>query len=220
MVMTKARIQYVESLAEYESGCQEHDKCLGHLVRSPSRILLPMQSLSVCTPVMKNDMSKAAVAALEGSSTYHTPMAKSISEDSLKGKRGRMRKGIIDCHINGSLRMVITPQSEFEENIVCVPKYLAIKWRVVYLDEDTSVYKPKLIEEGGNVVAERPPALNMKSLQGLKVAFWDRTCMGVSPYILKAFAGDCHGDETYLYPVYSKARLRVFQLVHDPQQSL
>jgi hypothetical protein len=194
----------VQTIAEYEHGCQKHEKCLGHLCKSPFGMILPMQSLAVSTSVIKNDISKAANAAFGGSGQYHSSQHQKILSKSMQKKSGRMRKGILNCHIDGSLRMVIGPQEHTHANVVCVPQYISKTWTVLYLDTETNRYKSRYVEEGDRAIAIRPPTLSIKSVQPVVISYWDKTYMGISPDVLKAFDGDFDGDEMHLNPVYSK----------------
>ena len=199
----------LQNLTDYEVNCQLHSsaRCSGHMCRTPSGILLPMQSLSINSPVIKNDIYKAARDAFSAPSQYHSSRSKKILSDSLKTKTGRMRKGILNCHVDGSLRMVITPQVDMHPHIVAVPHYLQNKWAVVYLDEDTNKYKTRYVQPGDYAIMTRPPALSKKSVQPVIVVFWNETCMGVSPELVKEFDGDYDGDEMHLYPVYSPSSI-------------
>lgn len=208
--MEKVNIMNVSTIAEYEAGCQEHtgEKCLGHLCRTPYGNILPMQSLAVSTGVITNDVSKAARFAFEGAGQYYFARSKDVLLDSMKKKTGRMRKGVLNCHIDGSLRMVITPQLDLGKEWVAVPRYLLGKWSVVYFDENCKKYRSKNVEDGDYAIAVRPPSLSIKSVQPVRITFWNETCLGISPYILKAFDGDYDGDEMHVFPVYSRASIQ------------
>ncbi|HAA5926481.1 TPA_asm: hypothetical protein GFY42_15270, partial [Listeria monocytogenes] len=201
--MENLDIKDISTLAEYEAGCKDHESCPGELCRTPYGTLLPMQSLAISTAVMKNDIAKVAVAAFGGSGKYYQNLSRSLLEASLKRKTGRMRKGIVNCHVDGSLRMIITPQTEDAPNVMMIPRYLSETWRVVYFDESTNKYKSRYVKDGDNAIAIRPPSLSVRSVQPVIVKYWDQTCMGISPYLVKAFDGDYDGDEMHLFPVYS-----------------
>lgn len=200
----------VATIAEYEAGCQVHtgDRCMGHLCRTPHGNILPMQSLAVSTGVITNDISRAARFAFEGTGEYYSSKSRDVMLDSMKKKTGRMRKGILNCHVDGSLRMVITPQIDSPREWVAVPKYLQDKWSVVYFDEGLWKYKSKTVRHGDYAIAVRPPSLSIKSVQPVRIMFWDNTCLGISPYILKAFDGDYDGDEMHIFPVYSQGSVQ------------
>lgn len=198
----------VKTISEYDHGCQQHEKCMGHLCKSPFGMILPMQSLAVSTSVIKNDIAKAAGVAFSGSGQYYNTQHKKILADSMKKKTGRMRKGILNCHIDGSLRMVIGPQEDFPINVVCIPQYLSDIWTVVYFDDSTNRYKSRIVADGDRAIAIRPPSLSIRSVQPVTVRYWSETYMGISPDLLKAFDGDYDGDEMHLYPVYSAEAIR------------
>ncbi|KAM4055241.1 RNA polymerase rpb1 [Hirsutella rhossiliensis] len=203
-------VMEVSTIAEYEAGCQEHSgsRCLGHLCKTPHGNMLPMQSLAVSTGVITNDVSKAARFAFEGPGQYYSSRSREVLLDSMKKKTGRMRKGILNCHVDGSLRMVITPQLDLGKEWVAVPKYLRDKWSVIYFDESSGKYKSRNIEHGDYALVIRPPSLSIRSVQPVRVTFWNETCLGISPYILKAFDGDYDGDEMHVFPVYSQASVQ------------
>lgn len=204
--MKNVDVMNVSTFEEYEEGCRIHPntKCAGHLCRTPHGNILPMQSLSVSTGVITNDVSRSAKFAFGGSNQYHSSKSKEVLLESMKGKTGRMRKGIVNCHVDGSLRMVITPQLLWSHEWVAIPRYLSDKWTVVYLDEKQNKYKSRNVSEGDYAILIRPPSLSIKSVQPVRIRFWDKTCMGVSPYIVKAFDGDYDGDEMHVFPVYSE----------------
>ncbi len=208
--MEKVGIMNVSTIAEYEAGCQEHigERCLGHLCKTPYGNVLPMQSLAVSTGVITNDVSKAARFAFEGPGQYYFTKSRDVLLNSMKKKTGRMRKGVLNCHIDGSLRMVITPQLDLGKEWVAIPKYLLDKWSVVYFDGDSNRYKSRHVQDGDYGIAIRPPSLSIKSVQPIRITFWDQTCLGISPYILKAFDGDYDGDEMHVFPVYSPASIQ------------
>jgi hypothetical protein len=204
----KVNVVNIRTIAEYEHGCQLHEKCLGHLCRSPYGMILPMQSLAISTSVIRNDISRASNAAFSGAGQYHSTQYKKILSDSMKSKTGRMRKGILNCHIDGSLRMVIGPQEHTSANVVLLPQYLKDIWTVLYLDPATNKYTRRKVVEGDRAIAVRPPALSVKSVQPVIISYWNETYVGISPDILKAFDGDFDGDEMQFYPVYSSDAIR------------
>ena len=140
---TKLKIQNIKtvsisSLHEYEAGCKLHENCLGHMGKTESNVLLPIQSMSVHNTNISNSVYKAAEVALQNPGTFGKIKYDQILKESMKKKTGRMRKGILNCHIDGSLRMVITPQWDFPRNVVAIPRYLNDKWYVCRLDERTN----------------------------------------------------------------------------------
>lgn len=101
----------------------------------------------------------------------------------MKKKSGRMRKGILNCHIDGSLRMVATPQWQFERKLVAIPWYLREKWAVCKLDPAINKYKTHLVEDGDHTVVVRPPFLSAQLVQPMTIRYWNHTCMGIIPDI-------------------------------------
>ncbi len=93
--MEKVNIMDVPTVSEYESGCQIHENCFGHLCKTPYGMVLPMQSLVVSTPVIKNDVCKAARAAFESPSQYHVTQYRTILSNSLKKKTGLVSIGVL-----------------------------------------------------------------------------------------------------------------------------
>lgn len=201
--MDNVEIMDVATLDEYESGCSMHENCLGHICRTPHGMLLPIQSLAISTPTIRNDIYKAAEMAFKGSTSYYVSEYKKILADSMKKKTGRLRKGIMNCYVDGSLRMVVTPQDHADTNIVCIPYYLQDKWSVVRLDKLTNKYKSDYVKSGDRAILIRPPSLTQRSVQPVIIEYWNETCMGVSAELLKALEGDFDGDECHVYPVYS-----------------
>ena len=197
----------ISSLHEYEAGCKLHENCLGHMGKTEGNILLPIQSMSVHNINISNSVYKATEIALQNPGTFGKIKYDQILRESMKKKTGRMRKGILNCHIDGSLRMVITPQWDFPRNVIAIPDYLSDKWYVCRLDETTNRYSSMLVKDGDNAVVVRPPSLSARSIQPMVVRYWKHTCMGISPDILKAFEGDYDGDEMHVNPVYSKAAI-------------
>lgn len=193
----------IESYNDYISKCPLHDNCLGHMCKTPQGVILPPQSLAIDTPIIRNDIARSASFAFQGSSVFHMEKSKKILFDSMKTKTGRMRHGILNCHVDGSLRMVITPHT-YDHTVVFVPDYLRDKWKVPRLDEETQKYVSRCVLDGDKAIALRPPTLQQESVQPVTLSFWPKTCLGISPKLLKAFRGDYDGDEMHIYPVYSK----------------
>ncbi len=204
----KLNIVQVQNLDEYSAGCTMHDRCLGHMCQTPSNLLLPPQSLAISSSVISNDVHRAAAVAFQGPSNYHKSQHHQILANSMKKKTGRMRKGVLNCHVDGSLRMVISPQWDFNINVVAIPSYLRHTWIVARLDEHTQRYTAEYVKEGDRAILVRPPSLTLRSVQPVVIQFWNETCLGVSPYLLKAFDGDYDGDEMHVYPVYSAEAVR------------
>lgn len=198
----------ISSEFEYEAGCKLHDNCLGHMGKSPSGLLLPIQSLSIHNTNISNSVYNAVSTALKGDTEYYKSKFNEILRETMKKKTGKMRKGIVDCHIDGSLRMVITPQNDFSVNTIAVPAYLQGIWKACRLDPSTNRYVTKPVEDGDWAIVTRPPALRDRNDQCMQIRFWPHTCLGISPIILKAFDGDYDGDEMHVNPVYSKAALQ------------
>ncbi len=206
--MEKVHIMDVNTISEYESGCQQHvnERCMGHLCRTPHGNILPMQSLAVTTGVVRNDVAKAAKFAFEGPSRYYATKSKDVLGDSMKKKTGRMRKGVLNCHVDGSLRQVLTPQTDLPIEWVAIPYYLADKWTVIYFDTRECKYKTRQPVHGDYAIAVRPPTL-AKSLQPVRLTYWNETCIGISPYLIKEFDGDYDGDEMHIFPVYDETSI-------------
>lgn len=193
----------IQSLDEYEAGCKLHDNCLGHVGKTDTGLLLPIQSLSVHTSTVSNDVLLAASQALGGTGKYHKEKYTEILKSSMKRKTGRMRKGIVNCHVDGSLRLIITPQWEFHTNVIAIPHYLEGIRKACRLNKSTNKYKTLPVANGDRAIVVRPPSLSARAVQPMVIQFWNHTCMGISPDILKAFEGDYDGDEMHVYPVYS-----------------
>lgn len=194
----------IKTLDEFEAGCKLHEQCLGHIGKSESGLLLPIQSMSVHNSTMSNDVYMAVSIALSGKSEYHKEKYIEKLRSSMKGKTGRMRKGILNAHIDGSLRMIITPQWQFPTNTIVVPQYLSGIWKVCRLDYETNIYITLPVSDGDHAIVIRPPSLSSRAVQPMVIRFWNETCLGISPEILKAFEGDYDGDEIHVYPVYSR----------------
>lgn len=176
----------VESKTDYITKCPLHDNCIGHMCSTQSGVILPPQSLAVDTPVIRNDISKAAGFAFAGNTNFHKRQARKILSDSMKTKTGRMRQGILNCHVDGSLRMVITPQVTNNLFTVYLPYYLKDKWKVARLDPMTQKYISKHVEDGDYAVILRHPTLVKESIQYCTISFWDKTCVGISPVLVAA----------------------------------
>lgn len=202
--MKNVQLINVDSKVDYISKCPYHENCLGHMCSTKSGVILPPQSLAIDTAVIRNDISKAADFALGGTSAFYRNHAKETLSNSMKAKTGRMRQGILNCHVDGSLRMVITPHDMNDLYTVFVPSYLKDKWRVVRLDPDTQKYVSEYVEDGDYAVGLRPPSLVKESVQYCRLSFWDKTCLGISPIFVAALRGDYDGDEIHLYPIYSE----------------
>jgi hypothetical protein len=197
----------IQTMHEFEAGCSLHENCLGHMGKSSSGLLLPIQSLSVHNINISNSIYKATETALKGTSEFHKAKYYEILRESMRRKTGRMRRGILNCHIDGSLRMVITPQWDFPRNVVAIPSYLQGKWKVCRFNKETNKYATLPVLDGDRAVVVRPPSLSAKSIQPMVIRFWPETCMGISPDILKSFEGDYDGDEMHVNPVYSDKAL-------------
>lgn len=200
--MAKLQTLSLDTYNDYISKCPLHDNCTGHLCKTPSGVVLPRQSLAIDTPVIRNDIARAASFAFQGMGPFHKDKSRQILLDSMKTKTGRLRHGILNCHVDGSLRMVISPH-EYDPSVVFIPKYLQDKWKVVRLDESTQRYVSKTVADGDRAIVLRPPTLQGESVQCIKLSFWNQTCLGISPKTLKALKGDYDGDEIHIYPVYS-----------------
>lgn len=197
----------VYSMHEYEAGCKIHQNCLGHLCMTPRGTTLPIQSLSIHNTNISNVVYKAVETVLQDDTQFGRSRYIDMLKNSMKKKTGRMRRGILNCHIDGSLRMVITPQWSLPRNVVAIPSYLKDKWKVCRLDKSTGRYVSLCVQDGDRAVVVRPPSLSARSIQPMVIRYWDETCMGISPDILKAFEGDYDGDEMHVNPVYSERAL-------------
>jgi len=223
----RSKLKRVETLDEYVSGCKDHDEgCMGEMCVTPSGVILPPQSLAIYTPSIRNDIYQAARVAFQGSTDYYRTQSIGILSKSLKGKEGRMRKGILNCHIDGSLRMVISPDNsevssifaslnspgtEIVEGIGCtiyLPWYLKDNWSTVRLDETTNRYVVGYVREGDRAILVREPILTGESILCVRIAFWNRTNIGISPKLVKPIGGDYDGDEVQIYPVYSEEAVK------------
>lgn len=197
----------INSMHEYEAGCKIHENCLGHIGISPGGMMLPIQSMCIHNVNVSNAVFKAVDIALREANAFGARKYTEIIYESMKKKTGKMRRGILNCHVDGSLRMVITPQWEFPRNVVAIPSYLKDKWVVCRIDKNTKRYITLPVKDGDYAVVVRPPSLSARSIQPMIVRYWDNTCMGISPDILKSFEGDYDGDEMHVNPVYSEAAL-------------
>jgi hypothetical protein len=194
----------IDSYNDYIRKCPIHgeEECRSHMCKTPSGLMLPPQSLAIDTPVIRNDVARAASFAFQGSLPFYKDKANKILFDSMKTKTGRMRSGILNCHVDGSLRMVITPHT-YDHRIIFIPSYLKDKWKVVRLDPETQRYVSRYVEDGDYAIALRPPTLHQESVQPVRLSFWAKTCIGISPLLVGPFKGDYDGDEMHIYPVYS-----------------
>lgn len=202
----KVRTIEIDSIDDYESECKIHqraDRCMGHIGQTRTGILLPSQSLAIHNHTISNDIYSAAAIALASDSKYNRDEYRRRLLSSMKRKTGRMRKGILNCHVDGSLRMVISPQYDFAENVVCVPKYLKGIWVVTRYVKEEGKYKEMAVDDNDNAIAVRPPSLSARSVQPVVIIFWNSTCLGINPELLKSFEGDYDGDEMHIFPVYS-----------------
>lgn len=125
------QIQDVGSVTEYKEGCQEHESCHGHIFRAPGKILLPIQSSDISALVIENNIFRAVSFAFKGNKTSHVANSMSVLDESLKRKTCRMRKSVLDCRMDSSMRMVIKSQKELANNISCVPRNLEDRQTVV-----------------------------------------------------------------------------------------
>jgi hypothetical protein len=209
--MSNIKTVSISSLNEYEAGCKIHaTRCLGHMATPPSGVILPPSSLVVHTTTVSNDIWNAAYWAFGGSDEYHKEKYKSILLESMKKKTGRMRKGILNCHIDGSARMIIQPHRYHcidSREIICIPSYLKGIWKVCRLDYATNKYVTLPVEDGDKCIVVRPPGLTGKSNQALKIKFWNKECLGINQKIVKALHGDYDGDELHIFPIYSKGAI-------------
>ncbi|EOD49957.1 putative dna-directed rna polymerase subunit beta protein [Neofusicoccum parvum UCRNP2] len=151
---------------------------------------------------MANSVFSAVSHVFRGTTEYYRKRYIETINESMKGKKGHMRKGILNCHVDGSLRQVITPHYD-DINITLIPSYLQGKWMVCRLDKETNKYVSLPVKGWDHAIAIRPPTLQARSVQAVIVMFWNETCMGVTPHLLKALEEDFDGDEMHLNPVYS-----------------
>lgn len=205
----------IKNMFEYESGCSSHNDCLGHMCVSEDNVMMPIHSLSVHNVNMQNSVYSAVENLLTKGKPYGKKIFMQKLSDSMRRKNGRMRKEILNSHIDGSLRMVITPQWRFPTNVVAIPFYLRGKWKVYRLDPTVNKYESRPVENGDWAIVVRPPSLSPRSVQPMKIKFWNETCMGTSPYIVKAFDGDFDGDEMHVNPVYSEESLKECKESHN-----
>lgn len=204
--MGRIRTIEIESIDDYESECKIHqrtDRCMGHIGQTKHGVYLPSQSLAIHNHTISNDIYSAAAIALVADTKYNRDEYRRRLLNSMKRKTGRMRKGILNCHVDGSLRMVISPQYDYAENVVCVPKYLKGIWVVTRYVKEEGRYREIAVKDKDSAIAVRPPSLSAKSVQPIVLEFWDSTCLGINPELLKSFEGDYDGDEMHLFPVYS-----------------
>ncbi|TQS37049.1 hypothetical protein Golomagni_02489 [Golovinomyces magnicellulatus] len=124
----------VSSMHEYEAGCKLHQNCLGHLCETSSGVVLPIQSLCIHNINISNVVYKSVETVLQDDTQFGKSRYIEMLKNSMKKKTGRMRRGILNCHIDGSLRMVITPQWNLPRNVVAIPSYLRDKWKACRFD--------------------------------------------------------------------------------------
>lgn len=210
----------IDSYNDYMRKCPVHEDCLSHMCKLSSGVILPPQSLAIDTPVIRNDVARAASFAFQGSSMFHKDKSKKILFDAMKAKTGRMRSGILNCHVDGSLRMVITPHT-YDHRIIFIPEYLRDKWKVVGFNEETQRYVSSCVNEGDRAIALRPPTLHQESVQPVILSFWKKTCIGISPKLVGPFKGDYDGDEMHIYVVRSKEAIEECeQWMNTPHKTL
>jgi hypothetical protein len=203
----------VGSLTEYEAACTIHtdkDRCQGHMGKTASGLHLPASSLIVHTATVSNDVWNAAFWAFNGTDDYSRERYRTTLLESMKKKTGRMRRGILNCHVDGSLRMIIRPhltQPIDNREVLCIPYYLHGIWKVCRLDYATNKYITLPVEDGDSCIVVRPPGLTGKSNQALKIKFWKSECLGINQKVLKALFGDYDGDEIHAFPIYSRAAI-------------
>lgn len=212
-------VQKVSTIVEYEAGCREHENCLGHIVETPSGLMLPPQYMGLKTNIMKNEVYAAAQHAFAPASPYHYNEYKSILKKMMSGKEGKMRSNVLTAPVDGSLRMVVIPQCEGDDNgmfqcpksskmipcekVIFIPYYLKDKFKVIRVDNTTGRYVADYVKDGDCAYLVREPALDSGSNPLVYVYYWNKTALGAHPRIMKGLKGDYDGDELQLYPIYS-----------------
>lgn len=192
----------VENISEYESGCSIHRQCFGHMCETPNGTILPPQSMSMKTMEITSEYHAASRLAFAGDTHGYIERLKKTNYT----KKGTMR-GIMSTPIAGSCRLVVTPLWGCRLNDIGISKNLASRLKVCrrkYTDDSLvhGVYVETELSDGDNVIAVRPPSLNIWNTQPMKVKLWNIDCMGIHPATFSAFHGDFDGDEGHMYPVY------------------
>jgi hypothetical protein len=216
-------IQKVNTIVEYEAGCREHEDCRGHMVQTPSGLMLPPQYMGLKTNIMKNEVYAAAQHAFASPSPYHYTEYKNILTQMMAAKDGKMRSGVLTSPVDGSLRMVVIPQCEGDENgyfecpktrkmipiekVIFIPYYLKDKFKVIRVDNETGRYVADYVKDGDGAYLVREPALDSGSNPLVYIYYWNKSALGAHAILMKGLRGDYDGDELQLYPVYSDGAL-------------
>lgn len=198
----KLRLCDVSSLNEYETGCHIHDRCFGHMCRTPNNIILPPQSMSMRTLKIANEYNAASKLAFKNDKDGYIEKLTSTNLT----KRGTYRV-IMSTPVAGSARLIATPQYEFGRKYLAISKNLASRMRVckkVYDDKMNPCgrYVETSLNEYDWVILVRPPSLHFGNTQPIRIRFWDNECIGIHPETFSALHGDFDGDEAHIYPVY------------------
>lgn len=195
-----------EDMGKFEkpptTGCERHDNCAGHLCRVGNVLILPPELSANRFDLVSKDAKLATMLSL--GRIDHVQYAAGITKN-LMGKRGVLRGKATSFPVDGSIRMVISPDPRRAMNEITIPAYVARKMKIPSVNERGVVeYGPLL--EGMYLIVVRPPCLGPGSCQPMKVYLSNTaTCIGFPTLACAAYNADFDGDEIQGSCVTSKS---------------
>lgn len=200
--MANVRKRLVPTFQDYSNYCTipGHIQCMGHLcINKKGNLMYPG---SICT-VVGNIKDKIAELSesLIGGSIHYSEYVKGLDQLMLS-KEGVLRGRCLSGFVGGSMRMVILPSWDLNINEIYIPRYAIKSLKIPsrnYDGIDGPKFKYDTVKEGSYVIVVRPPSLNESSVQPMKLKFWDKTAIGISPLNCAEYHADFDGDEMQLY---------------------
>lgn len=186
---------------EYSSGCKVHAGCFGHMCKTRDGTMLPPQSISVRIGAISTQFLQASMSAFFGD---HATYLKRLTETCLT-KHGHLR-ATMSSPVAGSLRLIAVPQTVYPMEVVCISETLATstKFERVRVFPDGSISKTSsfdILREGDYCLLNRPPTLTLRSIQPVRIKYWEHHALGIHPELFTQLHGDYDGDEAHLFPL-------------------
>jgi len=199
---------YYSTEEEYTAKCTAHTNCNGHLYKTPYGVVLYPGTFCNVTALMRDEIYVLSSRYMSDRSVGAQQRYSASLASHLYTKRSILRYKCLGGNIEGSLRMVIVPCWEIEQNEVCISRHALSQVLVpVYYERLGALpsFKYEYVNEGDYAIGVRPPVLWAGNVQPLRVRLWDRPCIGLSPHNCHEYHGDFDGDELQLYFIKHRA---------------
>ena len=200
----------ISTIAEQtRSVCHIHGKgCLGHVEENGTEIFMP-STMTRSNPSNEHALMVAKSRRLQGkigAEEYRSEVVKHM-----RSKTGYVRR-MNSITVEGSLKMVISPDVHNDESTVSIPHHIASAIKVPHVRN--GVVQTSCIEDGDYGILVRQPVLWHGGIRSCRIRVldepihtghgWDTlSSMKVPISMCSSFAADYDGDEMTLFPVKS-----------------